>query len=145
MTGTWLRIVTVLVLGWVVMGCVKSGDPSAPPGPKAARAPDGSWPALPSSGFISGRSATHDDLKAGNAVFVAEDGGEPIGKPLDIAVPQYAIFVDEANHRRTRVIIVQAEEARDTKLLGYHEIDTGAFGVGTFPEFELLGRSVKAE
>jgi hypothetical protein len=84
-------------------------------------------------------------VKAGNAVFVAKDGDQAIGRALDIAVPQFAIFMDKANHQRKKVIIVQAEQAHDTKLLGYRELEAGTLGVATLPEFELLGRDVQSK
>ena len=74
-----------------------------------------------------------------------KEDGRPVGRPIDMTVPQYAIFVDEDNHRRTRVIVVQAEEAGDRKLLGYIEIQTGQAGIGTLTEFELLGRDIPPE
>ena len=80
-------------------------------------------------------------MQAGNAVFVAEVGGQAIGKPLDIQVPQFALHTDEPTHTRARVIIDQAEQAGDLQMIGYLDIGTGGYGVGTLPEFELLGSS----
>jgi hypothetical protein len=36
-----------------------------------ASSPSVVWPALPTTGFLSSRAATRDDVRAGNAVFVA--------------------------------------------------------------------------
>ncbi len=141
MMGRAAVIFSVLVLSASAGGC--GGGPSRET--KASNSPDRPWPPLPDVGFITGRPATEDDVKAGNAVFVAKDGDQPIGRALDIAVPQFAIFMDEANHQRKKVIIVQAEQAHDTKLLGYREVETGTLGVGTFSEFELLGRDAQSK
>lgn len=48
------------------------------------------WPALPKTGFISGKSAMQADVDVGNAVFAAQVGSEIIGKPLNLTIPQYA-------------------------------------------------------
>lgn len=113
----------------------------------AARQPNAEppWPSIPKTGFISGRIATQADLDAGNAVFVSSAGGQQIGKALDIEVPQFAVFHDAESDQRTRVIIVQAEEANGTMLVGYREVGTGITGLATLPEFELLGRQVKGK
>jgi hypothetical protein len=102
-----------------------------------APAPD--WPPLPTTGYVSGRAAVPEDIGAGNAVFVAEIGGQYIGEPLDIEVPQYALHVDAASQHRTRVIIIQAERAAGIDMVGYRTL-AGEFGAATLPEFELLGR-----
>ncbi len=119
-------------------GCI--GGRSAPL-PKS----DTPWPPLPETGFISGRPATESDMDAGNAVFVSKAGGQLIGRPLDIEVPQFAIFKDAESRQRTRVIIVQAEEANGAMLLGYREVATGTTGLATLAEFELLGRHVEGK
>ena len=48
------------------------------------------WPALPTTGFVSSRTATDKDVAAGNAVFVLKAYGVYFGKALDIVIPQYA-------------------------------------------------------
>jgi hypothetical protein len=97
------------------------------------------WPALPARGFITGRSATQQDIADGNAVFVAEVGGRIVGIPLNITVPQYAFHVDQKTGARTRVIVLQAERAGSLEMIGYVDPETDTYGVGTAPEFELLG------
>jgi hypothetical protein len=86
-----------------------------------------SWPALPGSGFISGRPASERDISDGNAIFVLKSNDLPIGKPLQITIPQYAYLVEEGG-KRTRVILVQAEEANGVKLFGIR--DLGGEGIG---------------
>jgi hypothetical protein len=97
------------------------------------------WPALPKHGFIAGRAATQQDVTDGNALFVAEVGGRLVGRPLPITVPQYAFHIDQTTGARTRVIVLQAERAGSLEMIGYHAPDTNTYGVGTAPEFELLG------
>ena len=108
--------------------------------------PDSSrpWPALPTRGFIAGRAATQQDMADGDAVFVAEVGGQIVGEPLDITVPQYAFHVDQATGARTRVIVLQAERAGTLEMIGYVAPDTNTYGVGTAREFELLGTNSPA-
>lgn len=77
------------------------------------------WPELPSSGFISGRATSKEDVNKGNAVFVASDNdGKVIGKPLQITIPQYAYWTSGAG-KRMAVIVVQAEEANGTQMFGF--------------------------
>src|SRR4051812_10971628 len=80
------------------------------------------WPALPGRGFISGRPASEKDVNDGNAIFVLKSNDLPIGKPLRITIPQYAYLVEEGG-RRTRVILVQAEEANGIKLFGVRDVE----------------------
>jgi len=56
----------------------------------AQRSAEPNWPALPTTGFISGRPATDKDVADGNAVFVLRAYGIAFGKPLDVTIPQYA-------------------------------------------------------
>lgn len=94
------------------------------------------WPKLPSVGFISGRAATQKDLDAGNAVFVSQVGNVVIGTPLKIEIPQYAYHLK--NGKKIPVIIVQAEEAKNNKIVGARNSNGGEL-VGLLNEFELLG------
>lgn len=135
---TALRILTAVILTAFAGGC--GGGPSS----ESQIVSMTPWPSLPETGFIAGRPATQSDMDAGDAVFVAKAGEQLIGRALNIDVPQFAIFVDAENHERTRVIIIQAEQAGHVVLVGYREVDTGTTGVATLPEFELLGRDVNA-
>lgn len=74
------------------------------------------WPPLPEQKFVAGRAATRADVAAGRAVFSAETGGVLVGKPLKIAIPQYAYYKEGG--RRTPAIVVQAEEAQGLQLVG---------------------------
>ena len=106
--------------------------------------PANTWPPLPSVGFLSGRPATKADVRDGNAVFVAEREGVPVGEPLAIEIPQYAVHVDVESGVRTPVIVVQAERAGGIGMIGYRTL-AKQDGVGTLPEFELLGRTPTME
>jgi hypothetical protein len=78
------------------------------------------WPPLPRTGYIAGRAATLQDIKDGNAVFVASNGDTVVSKPLTITIPQYAYWRDQGG-RRTRVIVVQAEEAKGVHIFGVRD------------------------
>ncbi len=98
------------------------------------------WPPLPTSGFIVGRAATKQDVREGSAVFVAEREGKVIGVPVTIDIPQYAVHVDSESGIQTRVIVIQAERAGGIEMIGYRTL-AGQGGVGTRPEFRLLGKT----
>jgi len=98
------------------------------------------WPELPTSGFIRGRAATKEDVTAGVAAFhLASKDDTPEGRPLPIEVPQYAFHHDESTGIDTPVIIIQAETNGDMSVIGYVEAKAAVIGVGTLPEFRLLG------
>jgi len=92
------------------------------------------WPPLPVQGFISGRPAQLDDVRAGSAVFVAAVDSVVIGKPLSIQIPQYA----QLRATREPAFVVQAEEARGIKMFGVRKFD-GSDAVVTEQDLELLG------
>jgi hypothetical protein len=92
------------------------------------------WPALPQSGFITGRLATVDDVKQGNAVF--SQNGE--GKPLGLPIPQYVWWKDNAGKSHP-MILLQAEEGPDgTGVVGLRDL-AGKDTVATLAEVKLLG------
>ena len=94
------------------------------------------WPPLPTTGVVVGRAATKADVDADRAVFVAADGGRVIGRPLDIAIPQYAYRIDGG--KRTPVVVIQAEEAKGQRLIGARTLQ-GEYVAGLITDFELLG------
>jgi hypothetical protein len=101
---------------------------------------DGVWPELPTSGYISGRAATKEDVASGSAAFhLASNDGTPEGRPLAIVIPQYALHHDAETGADTPVVIIQAETNGDTDVIGYVETNSSVVGVGTLPEFRLLG------
>ncbi len=105
----------------------------------AAQAGGDAWPDLPRACFVSGRPATVADVKAGCAVFVATSNGKPVGKPLDIEIPQYAIHTDRKTGKKSRVIVIQAEEAEGMKVVGYKIVGTRRKVVDMLDSLVLLG------
>jgi hypothetical protein len=105
----------------------------------AAQAGSDAWPDLPQTCFVSGRPATVADVKAGCAVFVATSNGKPVGKPLDIEIPQYAMHTDKKTGKKTRVIVIQAEEAQGMKLVGYRIAGSRRKVVDVLDSLQLLG------
>jgi hypothetical protein len=96
-----------------------------------------SWPALPATGFISGRPATDKDVSDGNALFVLKAHGLYFGKPVDIVIPQYAYLLHKGA-KPMPVIVIQAEQERSIKLFGVRAEDGEVFVVRE-PELQLLG------
>ena len=96
-----------------------------------------SWPALPATGFISGRPATDKDVSDGNALFVLKAHGHYFGKPVDIVIPQYAYLLNKGD-KPVPVIVVQAEQERSIKLFGVRAPNGEVFVVKA-PELQLLG------
>jgi hypothetical protein len=95
------------------------------------------WPPLPRSGYIAGRVASPQDLKAGNALFVASNGDTVISTPLTLTIPQYAYWYGKG--QRVRVILVQAEEAQGVRICGVRDLNGKAI-VCTEAELTLLGQ-----
>ncbi len=95
------------------------------------------WPALPTTEYVAGRAAGHDDVAEGRAVFVAERDGVPIGKPAAVHIPQYAWYRDQG--KRVPVIVIQAEEVGPRKIVGA-KLVSGGFIAGFIDEFDLLGQ-----
>lgn len=97
------------------------------------------WPDLPTTCFVKGRPATPADVKKGCAAFVATANGKDVGKPLNIAIPQYAYQIDKETHTRTPVILIQAEEGLGIKMAGYTIVGSDKRVVDLLSSLELLG------
>ncbi len=95
------------------------------------------WPPLPTTGFISGRPATDQDVTAGNAVFVLKAYGSYFGKPMDVTIPQYAYFT-KYGEKPVPVIVIQAEFGKGIKLFGVRGLD-GDKSTARDYELKLLG------
>ena len=95
------------------------------------------WPPLPAKGFISGRPATDEDVKAGNAVFVLKAYGSYFGKPMNVVIPQYAYFT-KRGQKPVPVIVIQAEIGKAIKLFGVRDFD-GQTATARDYELQLLG------
>jgi hypothetical protein len=83
------------------------------------------WPALPTTGFVTGRAAVAADVEMGNAIFVGTKQGKAIGKPIAIAIPQYGVLTVP----NLPVIVVQAEEVDGEKLYGTRDFQGGEYVV----------------
>ncbi len=99
------------------------------------------WPPLAGIPCVSGRPATIDDVNAGRAVFVLQDGENAIGVPLAMLIPQYAIHDDAESSTKTACIVIQAERTEMGAILGCVSVVDGEMIVGGLHEFELLGAS----
>ena len=97
------------------------------------------WPDLPKSCFVSGRSATSMDVDTGCAAFLINVKGQAAGTPIKLDIPQYAMHVDEATGKETPVILIQAEENGEVKAVGYRELGTDQLGAALLREVRLLG------
>lgn len=73
------------------------------------------WPNLPSKNFLAGRAASQDDVNEGRAVFVLAQDGVVVGRPIDIAIPQYALMDGGPSRPPIWVVVVQAEEVSEGK------------------------------
>jgi len=100
------------------------------------------WPDLSTVKYVSQRSAIESDINDGAAVFILQTDGVPIGTPLDINVPQYAIHTDGDSGEKTNVVVIQAEEASGLQVFGALIFETNEYLAGLSNEFELLGQSV---
>jgi hypothetical protein len=97
------------------------------------------WPPLPSKAFIKGRAATKADVDRGRAVFILDDGGKIVGRPIEMTIPQYGYFKDD----RVFVIVIQAEKAPDgRRFIGAKTFD-GKTMVGLLDGLELLGTKMR--
>jgi hypothetical protein len=83
---------------------------------------------------LTGRAATQQDVGAGRAVFAAPGSGS---QPIDLKLPRCAIHTDQQTGKKTPVIVVQAEDARGIKTIGYRFV-SGAEGVCLLSELEFL-------
>lgn len=97
------------------------------------------WPDLPDTCFVSGRSATNQDVDNGCAAFLINVKGKAAGTPIKLEIPQYAMHVEEGTGKETPVIIIQAEENGDIKAVGYKELGTEQLGAALLKEVRLLG------
>jgi hypothetical protein len=96
------------------------------------------WPPLPTKGFLSGRTATKEDMANGDAAFFLPGSGT---QPMKIEIPQYAYHVDAETGKRSAGIIIQAERAANgTELVAMQPIEGGGPLIALLGEYQLLGR-----
>lgn len=97
------------------------------------------WPDLEKFGFVSGRHATEQDIADQKAIFVAKTDDGYIGTPIDIELPQYAIYTDEKDGQKYQVIVIQAEKAQGMEIYGAININDGSGLISIPADFQLLG------
>jgi hypothetical protein len=106
--------------------------------------PDLKWPGLPEAGFLLSRSARVGDVDRGVAIFSQKADDGLSAEPYPIAIPQYAIWRDEAG-METPVFVVQAErhitDDNSEPIFGLRRFDGEAI-VATGSEVRLLGTAI---
>ena len=106
-----------------------------------SKQPKPTWPALPSSRFIRGRSAAVADLDKGDAVFCQQSDEGRSASAWPVEIPQYAFWHNERGELVPSVL-VQAEahisDPSGEPLFGLRGIDGSEF-VATGLEVTLLG------
>jgi hypothetical protein len=136
--GFLLRTVSITILGVAVAilcGCDRRD--AQVPSPATTR--NSVWPDLSKFPSLRNHVATQDEVNAGRAVFILQGRNGPIGKPIDMELPQYAYHIDKAKGTKTPGIIIQAEEAKGQKLIGFVALPDETHMVAMLEEFELLG------
>lgn len=100
------------------------------------------WPDLNSCKFVTGRTATEQDLMEGKATFLLKSGNETLSTPLEIEIPQYALHINKSNNEETPGIIIQAEKTCDgQELVGFIPAHSQAPVTTSLHEFRLLGKT----
>lgn len=97
------------------------------------------WPDLPQTCFVSGRSATNEDVDSGCAAFLINVKGKAAGTPIKMDIPQYAMHIEAGTLKETPVVIIQAEQNGKIKAVGYKEVGTEQLGAALLKELRLLG------
>lgn len=97
------------------------------------------WPDLPQTCFVSGRSATNEDVDSGCAAFLINVKGNAAGTPIKMDIPQYAMHIEAGTLKETPVVIIQAEQNGKIKAVGYKEVGTEQLGAALLKELRLLG------
>jgi hypothetical protein len=134
------HFISLLFMGiFSLFGCSKQNSQRTPsvqpsdPSHSAALTPIdlAHWQETP---CLTDRAATQDDVEAGRAVFAAPGSGS---QPIDLRLPRCAIQTNQQTGEKTPVVVVQAEDARGIKTIGYRFLN-GADGVCLLFELELL-------
>lgn len=107
--------------------------------PALALAQTIAWPDLPETCFVSGRSATNEDVDSGCAAFLINVKGKAAGTPIKMDIPQYAMHIEAGTLKETPVVIIQAEQNGKIKAVGYKEVGTEQLGAALLKELRLLG------
>jgi hypothetical protein len=119
---------------WKDDGALDAEDERA----EIALATAGTWPELPSIGYMSGRVARDDDAARGDAVFVAYPAEEPPPvTPAPVTIPQFAYLTRPGGYRLP-LVVVQAEITPDGTYYGLRDIHGEGY-TGRDDTVELLG------
>ena len=99
------------------------------------------WPELAKISHVTGRTATTDDVQTGHAAFAirSDADGHPGSKPIQVTIPQYALYVDRDTGKQVPVILIQAEDRAGVKLAGFRLVGMDGFGACLLSELHLLG------
>lgn len=100
------------------------------------------WPDLSTVKSVSGRAATVRDVEQGAAAFVLQSDGVNVGQPIDMPIPQYALYTDAETGEVVRAVVVQAEHAMGIDMFGALDLENGGFIISIPSDFELLGQEI---
>ena len=110
--------------------------------PLALFADEADWPDLSTVKFVTGRAATVQDVTDGAAAVVLQADGRNVGQPIEMPIPQYALYRDSETGDVSPVVIIQAERAMGIEVYGALDIESGHMIVSIPAEFELLGQEI---
>ena len=112
--------------------------------PVTLLAQDSEWPSLDTVKYVSGRIAKEADIASKTAIFVLKDKeGNYLGKPINIKLPQYAIYTDGETKEKFKVIVVQAESSLEMNIYGAININNGSGVASIDTDFKLLGKVIE--
>ena len=86
--------------------------------------------------FIKGIAATPEDVASRKAVLSVG----PNARPLEVDIPQYAMYEDKETGEHSLHIIIQAEEANGFRLIGALRVSDGKELAGFESDFQFLGQ-----
>ena len=86
--------------------------------------------------FMKGIAASPEDVTSCKAVFSAG----PNARPLDVDIPQYAMYEDKETGEHSLHVITQAEEANGFRLIGALRASDGTQLAGFESDFQFLGQ-----
>lgn len=99
------------------------------------------FPPLPSEGFVSGRIATQEDVKKGDAAFATLPEQSVVRQAVPIPVPQYAIY--RGGEETQLVFVIQVEKVNGKVTIGAKPVEGGPLVIGEVTDFSLLGNKPK--
>lgn len=99
------------------------------------------FPPLPTEGFVSGRIATQEDVKKGDAAFATLPEQRLVRQAVPIPVPQYAIY--RGGEESQLVFVIQVEKVNGKLTIGARPVEGGDLVIGEATDFRLLGNNAK--